>query len=449
LGLRAYITRLSLAQKATSLAAYVNTDAEPVDRPESAAFVIEGTTFELPRYQTWFPDQLRDLPLVRALDHTMFEAVDIYVKQRLPEKAINDVVAAGGKIELHQIYPDDFLVVAPTRNWNVTEEITGFSKPKDKLLNRIRPRFFRGTVFGNQPRLWAAITPGHDYLYHYALMTRHLISLRTVEAKRHTALYRYPLAERQLVEWTQLSNIGLAASDIIFMGYVEEVEQDLLSLVETKALGSRENAYYRYNRFSCGPNQLGFLGVKFSFWGSMSGLIVQALCKAKCRQIIYIGKLGALTSPADIYQKIFSPSRFFQLRHVQLDFEEPAPPNPILLRYPDLSSGVHVSVPTVLEEDYVQRGKATELAAQSIDNEIAVMASAVGGWNRAHSGSIGFSCLHFATDYIRRPTERIKNIEHDLGKDKTEEARRKKRETLRRIVSEIVAPYLTEDLSRA
>jgi prenyltransferase beta subunit len=448
LGLRAFIARQEQASSVRHQRgplSIVDVDSLRLSRPLAPRPTTPNKDPILNRYDTYFPDQLRDLPFVRPLDHTMFDAIDVYVKQKIPEKEVHDIMTSGGKIELHQIYPDDFPLVATRRGWTVSQEITGYGKSASKRLNRVRPRFFRGKTDDGKERLWVAVTPGRDYLHHYGLMVRHLVSLRTIEWQRYMAIYRYPHAEREIVTWTGLEQIGLGDEDIVIVGFVLEIEQYLASVGGRKTISISENEYYYRHRFHFGKRQITSLGVKFSFWGSILGLITQALCATRCNELIYVGKLGALTSPTDIYTRVFCPSKFFRLRHAQVEFEESAPPNGVLARFPNLDSKAHVSVPTVLEEDYIQRGKATALNAQSIDNEIASVASAIGSWNRENSGQTAFACLHFATDYIRRPNERAVNVDYDLGRDKTEEARSRKADILRRITFDILAPYFQRE----
>jgi hypothetical protein len=118
------------------------------------------------------------------------------------------------------------------------------------------------------------------------------------------------------------------------------------------------------------------------------------------------------------------------------------PPNPLLARFPDLDSAAHVSVPTVIEEDYLQRNAAAAIAAASIDNEIAHMAAAIARHGRAGDREVGFSAVHFATDYVRKFDERNLNVPLNLSNNRTHVALEKKRAVIRRICREYLGPYL-------
>lgn len=48
---------------------------------------------------------LSDLPMVRKLDHTMFEAIDKYTISKVPFEDIVAAVTDGFDIEVHGIYP--------------------------------------------------------------------------------------------------------------------------------------------------------------------------------------------------------------------------------------------------------------------------------------------------------------------------------------------------------
>jgi hypothetical protein len=166
--------------------------------------------------------------------------------------------------------------------------------------------------------------------------------------------------------------------------------------------------------------------------------LATGLCQLGCRQILYLGKLGALTRPEDVYTRIFCPSKFFVVNYRQVDFEVPPIENAILMAYPELDTGCHISVPTVLEEDYLQRELARKLQAQSIDNEIAVIARAVYRYSQQMSKKVTFSALHIATDYLRTVTERTLPTPADLFKVPKE----RKKERVDYMITHILLPYL-------
>ena len=125
------------------------------------------------------------------------------------------------------------------------------------------------------------------------------------------------------------------------------------------------------------------------------------------------------------------------MRHDSLEVTVDLPTPPLLRRFPDLDTGLHVSVPTVLEEDYLQRRTATDLGAASIDNEISHMARAAA----VYGGD--FSAAHFATDYVRSPGERNAPTSHDLASNRGALEANRKKAIQQQIVRHVLLPYLT------
>jgi hypothetical protein len=381
------------------------------------------------------------LPHCRPLDHTMFDALDEYVAQKLPTAALYQALIDGVPIEVHGIYPGHLPAVA--RRLGIIELIPVPFTPQraDKRLNFVRPSYFRGKR-GARPLLIVAVTPGREYLLHYAGLIRHFLYLHTSRAQEHVRIIRYPGAERALTDWTNLSRF-VRPTDTVLVGYVDEIASILAEDGFAQGDGGIENPYYvsrRYRRPS--GRDINLIGVKFSFWAGIAGRLATAFCHAGASEILYCGKLGSLESPDDVYERIFCPSRYFLMEHHRLVEEIDPPPNPFLARFPSLDSAAHVTVPTVIEEDYLQRNAAAAIAAASIDNEIAHMAAAIAQHNRAAGRETGFSAVHFATDYVRKFDERNLNVTLNLSNNRTHVALEKKRAVIRRICREFLGPYL-------
>lgn len=168
------------------------------------------------------------------------------------------------------------------------------------------------------------------------------------------------------------------------------------------------------------------LGVKYSFWGCISAKVTTQICRLGAQEIIYIGKLGTLSSPSDIYNKIFTPSRFLIMYGDALVCDIKDLRNNVLEYKSSLATGRHVSVPTVVEEDYTQRNVAASLGISSIDNEISQVAYAIDQFNRQFNREVSYTAMHFATDYIRKPHERGVEMDFDLSNNRSEVARGKK-----------------------
>lgn len=92
-----------------------------------------------------------------------------------------------------------------------------------------------------------------------------------------------------------------------------------------------------------------------------------------------------------------------------------------------------MSVPTVLEENYIQRNVADQFAINSIDNEISQIAYSINKYNSENKKSVSFSALHFSTDYLRKEEEKGKYIKLNLSTNRTILALIKKQKILDKI----------------
>lgn len=382
------------------------------------------------------------LPSCRPLDHTMYDALDDYVAQKLPVDALRDALLERLPIEIHGIYPDHFPVLAESLGWSDLVPVAFRPSRRGKRLNNVRPVYFRGRRAGRES-LVIAVTPGREYLRHYAGLVRHHLFLHTSRAEEHISVVRYPEAERTIAHWTGFDRAMVRPGDTVVLGYVDEIEAMLLAAGVIAPLGgSRDTSFYSSRRYrSRAGRTVNFIGVRFSFWGGIAGRLAAAACQRGAQTILYCGKLGALSSPSDVYTRIFCPSAYHLLEHSRFAGAITAPPNPILERFPELDSAAHVSVPTVIEEDYLQRTVAAGLSATSIDNEIAHMAGAVSAFN-GKAGTTGFAALHFATDYVRGEHERSLPVPLNLSNNRTTVALDRKQQAIARLCDRYLGPYL-------
>jgi hypothetical protein len=333
-------------------------------------------------------------------NHTMGDSVHAYVTQRVAHTLLTRAYAEQMPVEVHGIYPHHLDQVVPGAVRLPADRVT----PPGKVYNTVRPLYFRAPrEDGGGHRLIVAVPPGRDYVMHYASLVAHHAAVHGAGRDALRRVVRYPVAESSLAEWTGLAHF-VRAGDRILIGYAQQL---VPLLVATGAHIVREsaNAYYGAVRLRFpGGEQVCALGVRFSFWGCMSARLAEDCRRRGVREIIYAGKLGALTSPGDLYRRLFVPSGYVHFASPPrlLDPAE-CPPNPLLERYPDLDSGVHMSVGTVLEEDVQQRAHARRFAVTSIDNEISQIAAALA--SVAGEPTTAFSAIHFATDYLRDHSE--------------------------------------------
>ncbi|HEX2301309.1 MAG TPA: hypothetical protein VHH34_22880 [Pseudonocardiaceae bacterium] len=368
--------------------------------------------------------------------HTMGDAVHAYVTQRVAHTLLSRAYADRTPIEVHGVYPHHLDRVVPGA---VRLPADRLASP-GKFYNTVRPLYYRAPrEDGRGTRLIVAVPPGHDYVMHYASLVGHHT---TVHGPGRDALHRvvrYPVAEHSLAEWTGLAHF-LGAGDRVLIGYAQQLVP-LLVATGARIVHESANAYYGAVRLRFpGDEQVCALGVRFSFWGCMSARLAEACRRLGAREIIYAGKLGALTDPGDLYRRLFVPSGY-------VHFESPprlldpaqCPPNPLLERYPELDSGVHMSVGTVLEEDVQQRSHARRFAVTSIDNEISQIAAALA--NTTDGPCTGFSAIHFATDYLRDRNEPGTRDVFNLTNHRCRNALERRHAMLRMVAQRLAGHY--------
>ena len=372
------------------------------------------------------------VPRANRPEHTMGSAVDTYVAQRVPGALLDRVLAERRPIEVHGIQPEHLGLVRPGSRL----VHAGHRFAPAKAYNVVRPRFYAARPDERSPLL-VAVPPGRDYVLHNASLVRHWVTSRGHPADAVSAVVRYPAAEAGIASWTRLDEL-VEPGDRVLMGYVTELLPALLrgraSVDERRA-----NPWYGAVRLRLpGGGRLCLLGVRFSFWGGIAARLATACQALGADEVVYAGKLGTLTSPADIYRRLFLPSGYLDLRDVpHLLPRRSAPPNRLLERFGELDTGVHMSVGTVLEEDVAQRALADSFAVRSIDNEIAQMARALA----EEPGGTAFSALHFATDYLRAPGEREPRGVYNLTNHRRRDALANKDRMLARVAEVLRAHY--------
>lgn len=374
-----------------------------------------------------------EIPRATADQHTMGNAIDSYVRQRLPTRLLDE--GAGVAIEVHGIYPDHLPSAFP----DAVLVNSGMPFRPDKQFNCVRPRYFLARHRG-RPRLIVAVPPGRDYVLHYASLLAHYVSLQQPASSTANveAIFRYPEAEQSLAHWTDLERF-VQPQDRVLIGYVQELTS-FFERTGATVLARTGNRYYGMTRLRIGDQIVCALGVRFSFWGCISAKLAARCQSLGARELIYVGKLGTLTAHDDLYRRLYVPSEFVHLDGAQRRVPFEPAPNRLLQSFPYLDSGVHMSVGTVLEESISQRHLAGILGVTSMDNEIAQIAVAL---SAPGAPPIAFSSVHFATDYLRRWGEPVRRQDLNLTNHRGSRARRRKRIILRRIGELLWRHYTT------
>ncbi len=220
--------------------------------------------------------------------HTMYEALDEYVMQKLPVGQILETAKFGGRLEVHGIYPKHFEFVFERELTDGTLcEIDFYHRPTARKYNVVRPRFF---VHKSHKKFIMCVVPGSDYIKHYGTMIRRIVERFGIHAD--LKLIYYPIAFHALPFWTHLHKGFVEEGDRVIIGYVDEVFTEINSTVNLLPVTSANNPYLESRRYRLPSGSIvNFLGVNFSFWGNLSQIIVESACRSGAREVIWFGEV--------------------------------------------------------------------------------------------------------------------------------------------------------------
>ncbi len=375
-----------------------------------------------------------DMPVVSSENHTMSSALDDYVTQKLPVDALLQTINYNFNIEIHGVFPDYFEKNFLFLGFSSIELIDFKVNKIEKEINFLRPCFYRCTNVQGESVLVVAVLPSSDYLQHYTSMIQYFVQANNSDYNRLLS-FRYPYFEKRLLSLTSFDDLNVSIKGVLIMGYVNQLAKQFENDKNCFCLEKKENDYYTVYKYLVDQCVVTLLAVKYSFWGNASANIIKDLIdNHDISEIIYFAKLGCLDDPKNIYSKIYCPSHYYVFNHDQIVHDQFTVRNNFLNYHSYLDTGSHLSVSTILEEDYTMRNKATELSINSIDNEISQMAWIV----KNAKQSISFTALHFATDYIRRPEESSLFVDYDLSNNRTEKAVLAKKKMQHKIMKLII-----------
>ncbi|MCS7093285.1 MAG: hypothetical protein NZL96_02565 [Patescibacteria group bacterium] len=393
-------------------------------------------------YLFQYKEELKNIPFATKKQHTMDHALNWYILSKIPFSVVNDYIKNEFLIEIHGYFPTDFDLYHKLNNVELISKVDFNYFSTTKKFNFIRPGFFE-MIKNNKKTLVILVPPGKDYIYHYTSFIKYFFYKLNKKIKNFF-IFRYPLAEIRICDLTKLDENFVLRGDKVVISYVEEMRLRLQKEKRPVLISSFENQFYKSYRYRLKNNfVVNFLGVKYSFWGDISSKIVYRICKLGASEVIYIGKLGCLTKETDLYNKIFVPSIYFVMNQHRVMISINKIKNKLIDRFPFLNTYGHLSVPTVIEETYLQRKIAEQFSINSIDNEISQIAYSINRFNLINKKDVSFSALHFSTDYLRNENERGKFIKLNLSTNRTILAKMKKNKILDKIYS-ILSNYLDE-----
>lgn len=397
----------------------------------------------LQQRRSYSPSSFLDFPLVSPSEHTMGESLRGYVAQRIPEEAVQRALSLGFRIEVHGVSSE--LLEANQEQLGISSRLQEI----DLAYNRWqRAKCSRRPIFylaEEQKKIVVSVISGNDYLRHYAALLRHYVHHETEANPEETVtIIEYPALQNALCEWTSFDQ-AIQEGDLVCYGYAA----DLLAYMQREggpsslqALGVFENDYYYAARYLLhGKLTVNFYECKHHGWGDISARTMRRAAQLGASEIIYLSKGATCESPAQIYEKIYCPTRYAFARYQTLVAQTTSLPNGLLKTFPELETGLHVSPPCVMEEDFTLRALASSLGASSLDNEAAQIALQLEEHNQETTQEVHFTAIQFATDYLRRREDHHLQIEFDLENNRKEKAEARRKEIQRRIF-EVIERYL-------
>ena len=281
---------------------------------------------------------------------------------------------------------------------------------------------------------------------------------------RALRILRFPLMEKHLTAWTGFDHVPKPGDTLIY-GYADELKQYFLNHCRELSIQSFEKIseydshhYYsaRYEvRSEAHPQAasrvLNFYECKEHGWGSISALTMTRAAELGVSEILYLSKGATCRDPQDIYQNLMCPTSYHSWQR-----SSSAMMNGQIVKctassrlrngmtewMPSLDTGLHISLPTVIEEDSTFRDFLTFTSASSVDNEAAQMALALTTLRLPRQ--IYFSALQFPTDYLRQPHELTLTIAYDLANNRTLEQAEQLRRRAFRSMFVLTSKYLLQ-----
>jgi len=352
-------------------------------------------------------------------NHSMANALPTYVCGKIPCPEVEAIVRNGGKIKVLGLPPEILKFCKEKLKFRAFEPNEISKQKPGKKENIYRPVFY--TTSEPIKNMVVSVMSGSDYLQQVAALLAYQVEhkigadpIKTIEVTE------FPDLEGSFPFWTDLSSF-VRPNDTVLIGNVASFSSYIRDNGGFSFIDEKENYFYKSTRVWFGTRVLNFLMVKHTFWGNMSALLAETILKQSVFELIYMSKVATLKDANDIYQKSYAPSRFVLLRDGHIEKLSDIK-NYIAEYYPDLNSGLHLSVATVMEEDVNMTRLAKSLGAKSLDLELSHIVKAIQKSNKALARKTRFGSVHIVTDYLRDEGEQSKEINFDLSNSRSQEA---------------------------
>lgn len=408
---------------------------------KSESRIQSNSTELLIESQILLPSQLLKFPIVGPEEHSMTHALPHYVHQKISISLIKEAIDNSYSIEIIECSPAALQVYLSKINSKFEKIDVNYEKKTDKEENFRRPVYYKND---EKKILVLAVIPGEDYLKQYtALVCYYIKTDLGKNPDNFVSIIKFPLMEKFLNCWTNLDEKFVKPNDTVLIGNISNFFNDLKAKGHLhQIIDESENCFYKSTRVKLGNRTINFLRVKYSFWGDMSAKLVNKMLSLGAIEIIYMSKIATLNDPSHIYTRIYSPTQFLIFQDKQVEVVNRVT-NPLVEKFPELDSGTHISLSTVMEQDF-KTAAIVHSFASSLDLEVSKIAKVIAEYNQRHNKVITFIPIHWVTDYIRTKEEAELITGFDLANGDSKSAKEEKSIILEEIY-QILTTYLMSD----
>ncbi|GGN24104.1 hypothetical protein GCM10011609_77390 [Lentzea pudingi] len=268
-------------------------------------------------------------------------------------------------------------------SWNRIHVVGGYDRQAvisghektGKLFNVERPT---AEIHGRE--LVIKAFPGNDYVHHYALIIATYLAMTNKPAD----IVRYELPDpvvcRAAVELLDLDMDG----DLVIVGWG-------LAHLAPAADAWIYGPGYAWQQARLHGRRVIYLGFLHSIWGDVAGRVVTRLAELGARDVVYVGKVGALQPGVEPNTRLATGNTSL-LGGTTVTWHDFF--GDFATAQPGVHTGLHVTSPSILLEN---QGWLTEHAEHAfVDPEIGPMGAA------AHHAGIGFGYLHVISNNLAR-----------------------------------------------
>lgn len=255
-------------------------------------------------------------------------------------------------------------------------DLNGTAKLDGKAFNWRRPKF----EFSNGT-LTCTVSPGTDYVYHYARLLGTACQLLGVEPTMEVGLPEPDDAYAYMDRWLPAS---LPQSEVVILGYVERL------LTEEGGAWQFESGF-GWRHITVKDTPVLMLGCEFSYWGDLAGALVSVLASRGTTWVVYVGKLGTLNQ-ADVPNRHVATGASSLVEGENVCWESHLNLEGADSRF-ILTQQRHATTPSIIDETrrwYEELHSFYDL----VDPEIGRMA------NAANAAGIWYDYLHVVTDNL-------------------------------------------------